>query len=77
MSTGSTEVPLKLSARNVIKGKVVDVKSGLINARILVDIGGGNVISSVVTAEAVADLELVEGVEVSVVIKSSSVMLAR
>ncbi|MCU0894011.1 MAG: TOBE domain-containing protein [Rhodospirillales bacterium] len=68
---------MKLSARNVIKGKVVDVKSGPINARILVDIGGGNVISSVVTAEAVGDLELAPGAEVSVVIKSSSVMLAR
>lgn len=68
---------MKLSARNCIKGKIVDVKSGPINARILVDIGGGNVISSVVTAEAVGDLELAEGVEVSVVIKSSSVMLAR
>ena len=68
---------MKLSARNVIKGKVVDVKNGPINARILVDIGGGNVISSVVTAEAVADLDLAPGAEVSVVIKSSSVMLAR
>jgi molybdopterin-binding protein len=68
---------MKLSARNVIKGKVVDVKSGPINARILVDIGGGNVISSVVTAEAVGDLDLAPGAEVSVVIKSSSVMLAR
>ena len=68
---------MKLSARNVIKGRVVSVKTGPINARVLVDIGGGNVISSVVTAEAVDDLELAEGVEVSVVIKSSSVMLAR
>ena len=68
---------MKISARNVIKGKVVDVKSGPINARILVDIGGGNVISSVVTADAVGDLELARGAEVSVVIKSSSVMLAR
>jgi molybdopterin-binding protein len=68
---------VKLSARNVIKGKVVDVKNGPINARILVDIGGGNVISSVVTAEAVGDLDLAPGVEVSVVIKSSSVMLGR
>jgi molybdopterin-binding protein len=68
---------VKLSARNVIKGKVVDVKNGPINARILVDIGGGNVISSVVTAEAVGDLDLAPGVDVSVVIKSSSVMLAR
>jgi molybdopterin-binding protein len=68
---------MKLSARNVIKGKVVDVKNGPINARILVDIGGGNVISSVVTAEAVDDLDLAPGAEVSVIIKSSSVMLAR
>jgi molybdopterin-binding protein len=68
---------MKISARNVIKGKVVDVKSGPINARILIDIGGGNVISSVVTAEAVSDLDLAPGAEVSVVIKSSSVMLAR
>lgn len=68
---------MKLSARNVIKGKVVDIKTGPINARVLVDIGGGNVISSVVTASAIDDLELADGVEVSVVIKSSSVMLAR
>ncbi|MBL8658983.1 MAG: TOBE domain-containing protein [Rhodospirillales bacterium] len=68
---------MKLSARNTIKGKIVDVKEGPVNARILVDIGGGNVISSVVTAEAVSDLELAKDVEVTVVIKSSSVMLAR
>lgn len=70
-------LPVKLSARNTIKGKVVDVKEGPINARVLVDIGGGNVISSVVTAEAVSDLELAKDVEVTVVIKSSAVMLAR
>lgn len=68
---------MKLSARNVLKGTVVDVKTGPINARILVDIGGGNIISSVVTAEAVDDLGLAQGADVSVVIKSSSVMLVR
>ncbi len=66
---------MRLSARNVIKSKVIAIKTGPVNARILVD--GSNVISSVVTAEAVGDLELANGVEVSVVIKSSSVMLAR
>ncbi len=67
-----------LSARNVINGKVIAIKTGPVNARILVDIGGGNVISSVVTAEAAGDLELANGVELSVIIKSSSsVMLAR
>jgi molybdopterin-binding protein len=68
---------MKLSARNGITGKVMEVKTGPINAQVLVDIGGGNVISSVITADAVSDLKLSAGVEVSVVIKSSSVMLAR
>lgn len=67
---------MKFSARNVFRGKVVDVETGPISARVKVDIGGGNVVSSVITADAVSDLGIVEGADVSVVIKSSSVMLA-
>lgn len=68
---------MKLSARNVFAGKVVNVKAGPINSRVLVDIGGGNIVSSVVTADAIDDLSITEGADVSVVIKSSAVMLAR
>lgn len=67
---------MKLSARNVFKGTVTSVESGPINAKVLVDIGAGHIVSSVVTADAITDLGLIEGAEVSVIIKSSSVMLA-
>jgi molybdopterin-binding protein len=68
---------MKLSARNVFKGKVTEVSLGPINSRVKVDIGGGNVVTSVVTAGAVEDLGIAVGQEVSVVIKSSDVMLAK
>ena len=68
---------MKISARNVIKGKVVDVKKGAVAARVRVDIGGGNVLTSMVTVDAVDDLGLQAGTEVSVIIKSTEVMLGR
>ncbi len=67
---------MKLSARNVIKGKVVEIKSGPIGAKVCVDVGGGTIITSTITADSADDLGLAEGKEVSVIIKSSSVMLA-
>ncbi|MCB1884670.1 MAG: TOBE domain-containing protein [Geminicoccaceae bacterium] len=67
---------MKLSARNRIKGKVVEVKKGAVAAQVRVDIGGGTVVTSMVTVDAVEDLGVREGGEVSVVIKSTDVMLA-
>jgi molybdopterin-binding protein len=63
---------MKLSARNVFKGKVV-----VVNSVVKVDIGGGNVITSMITVGAVEDLRIAVGDEVHVVIKSSDVMLAK
>lgn len=68
---------MKLSARNVFKGKVLEVLAGPINSRVKVDIGAGNVVTSIVTAGAVEDLGISIGDEVQVVIKSSDVMLAK
>jgi molybdopterin-binding protein len=68
---------MKLSARNVLKGKVVEIKKGTVAAQVRVDIGGGNVVTSMITVDAVDDLGLAQGQEVSVIIKSSEVMLAR
>jgi molybdopterin-binding protein len=67
---------VKLSARNVLKGKVVDVKRGAVAAQVRVEIGGGNVLTSMITVDAVDDLEIRQGDQVSVVIKSTEVMLA-
>ena len=67
---------MKLSARNKLKGKVVQVKKGAVAAQVKLDIGGGNTITSTVTVDAVEDLGLEEGMQAWVVIKASEVILA-
>lgn len=68
---------MKLSARNVIKGRVVEVKTAEVAANVCVDIGGGTVISSSILSSSVADLDLAVGDEVSVIIKSSDVIIGK
>lgn len=67
---------MKISARNRFKGKVVELTPGAVNAEVKVDIGGGNVVTSIVTLDAVTELGLAVGVEAYVVVKASEVMLA-
>jgi len=66
---------MKLSARNQIKGTVTSIIEGVVNAKVTIDIGGGNVITSVISVEAAKDLDLAIGSEVVAIIKSSSVIL--
>lgn len=66
---------MKLSARNILKGTVTNVKKGAVAAQVSVDVGGGNVITSTITVDAVDDLGLSEGKDVSVIIKASEVIL--
>ena len=66
---------MKLSARNVIKGRVVDIDRGKVTAIVRVDIGGGNIITSSITLAAVKDLGIKKGSQVSAVIKASEVLL--
>jgi molybdopterin-binding protein len=68
---------MKLSTRNVIKGKVINVQEGMVAAKVKVDIGGGNTITSTITVEAVKELGLKVGDEVCALIKASSVMLGK
>jgi molybdopterin-binding protein len=68
---------MKLSARNVIKGHVVDVVRAQVASRVRVDIGGGTVITASILSESVDDLGVDVGDQVSVVIKSSDVMIAK
>ena len=67
---------MKPSARNQFKGAVVELKPGAVNAQVRVDIGGGDVVTSIVTLDAVAELGLKVGAVAYVVIKASEVMLA-
>jgi molybdopterin-binding protein len=66
---------MKLSARNQIKGRVVEVNAGEAIANVVLDAGGQRLVASV-TVEAVKDLGLSEGSEVTALIKASDVLLA-
>jgi len=68
---------MKLSARNQIKGRIVEVRKGATTAHVQIDIGGGVVITSSITNEAVDDLGLRTGDEAIAVIKASDVMVAK
>ena len=67
---------MKLSARNQIKGKLVEVRKGTTTAHVRIDIGNGVVIISSITNEAVDDLGLKVGGAAIAVIKASDVMVA-
>jgi molybdopterin-binding protein len=65
---------MKLSARNILKGKITDVKKGQTTTHVFIDIGGGIVTSSV-TNEAAEELKLAKGQSAYAVIKASDVMV--
>ena len=66
---------MRLSARNQIKGTVVEVTKGATTSHVRVDIGGTVMMSSI-TNEAVDDLGIKAGGKVIVVVKASDVMIA-
>ena len=68
---------MQLSARNQFPGRVTAIKLGGVMAEIAVDIGGGHEMVSVITRESAERLALREGDEVTVVIKSTEVLIAR
>jgi molybdate transport system regulatory protein len=67
---------MKLSARNVLKGTVDDIKKGQVMAIVKLRLGSGTVLSSIITNESVDRLELKPGKAAFAVIKASSVMVA-
>ena len=68
---------MKLSTRNILKGKLVEVKEGMIMAKVKVDIGGGNIITAIITDEALKDLDAKVGDEIAVLIKATSIMVGK
>jgi len=66
---------MKLSARNLLKGTIVDVKKGQTTAHVRIDVGG-SIVTSSITNEAVDDLKLQKGQQAYAVIKASDVMVA-
>jgi molybdopterin-binding protein len=65
---------MKLSARNQLKGKIVDVKKGTTTAHVRIDIGG-TVITAAITNDSVDELKLEKGKAAYAIIKATSVMV--
>jgi molybdopterin-binding protein len=67
---------LKLSARNQLRGRITAVRTGAIMAEVEVAIEAADV-TAVITRHSVENLGLVEGDTVTVIIKSTEVMVAK
>jgi molybdopterin-binding protein len=66
---------MKLSARNQLKGKVVEVKKGATTSHVRIDIGG-QIVTASITNESVDELGLEKGKTAYAIVKASSVMVA-
>lgn len=71
------DLGMKLSARNILPGKVVALTKGSTTAHVKVELGSGLTVTSSITNEAVDELALKVGDSVSAVIKSSDVMIGK
>ncbi len=67
---------MRLSARNQLKGTIVEVRKGVTTTHVRIDIGDGRIVTSAITNESAEELGLAVGKEAYVVIKSSDVMIA-
>ena len=66
---------MKLSARNILKGKIVDVVKGQTTAHVFIDVKG-TILTASITNEAADELKLKKGMKAAAVIKASDVIVA-
>ena len=67
---------MRLSARNVLKGKITHVKAGAVNTEIVMEVAPGVEVVSIITKESADNLKLAPGKDAYAVIKASNVMIA-
>ena len=67
---------MRLSARNILSGTVLEVTKGATTSHVKIDLGAGAVVTASITNEAVDELGLAAGMKASAVIKASDVMVA-
>jgi molybdopterin-binding protein len=67
---------MKMSARNVLKGKVKKVIPGAVNSEVVIETASGETIVSIITKESAENLKLKKGKKVYAVVKASNVMVA-
>ena len=66
---------MKINARNILKGKIIEINKGATTSHVLIDIGG-SIVTASITNEAVEDLKLEKGKQAYAVVKASDVMVA-
>jgi molybdopterin-binding protein len=66
---------MKLSARNILKGKVVKIIPGAVNSEIILELPGGAQVVSIITKESAESLGLAPGKQAYAIIKASNVMI--
>ncbi len=68
---------MKLSARNVLRGRVVRVVRGTTTGHVKLDVGGGAIVTASVTMEAIRELRLKRGDRALAIIKASDVIVGK
>ncbi len=66
---------MRLSARNNLKGIVKAIEEGLITSKVVIDLGNGNEIVSIISKDAINDLQLEVGKEAYAIVKSTEVLV--
>jgi molybdopterin-binding protein len=67
---------MRISARNQLKGTIIDVVKGATTSHVRIDVGGGAIMTASITNEAVDDLKLAIGQPAIAVVKSTDVLVA-
>lgn len=67
---------MKLSARNVLKGKVVKITQGAVNSEVVLEVAPGIEVVSIITRQSAESLGIEEGKEAYAIVKASNVMIA-
>ena len=67
---------MKISARNVLKGKVIKLSEGAVNTEVHLELSGGEKVVSIISKESAIKLGLKSGKEAYAIIKASNVMMA-
>ena len=67
---------MKISARNVLKGKIIKVTNGAVNTEILLELPGGEQLVSIISKESATKLDLKSGKTAYTGIKASNIMIA-
>ncbi|HOO49943.1 MAG TPA: TOBE domain-containing protein [Alphaproteobacteria bacterium] len=66
---------MKISARNILKGKVIKVSEGIVNTEVLLELTGGAKVVSMISKDSAKRLGLKPGKKAYAIIKASSVMM--